>query len=123
MLKQITIAGLIAIVLALMGTGILYHWQITYSLLLGSLLWMLPSCYLAYKLFYCVAKVPASSLLKIFYRTEIRKLLLSGIFFVMIIKLVPVNLPALIAAYFASHLIFWLCLLGQQSSKNKEALS
>ncbi|MDQ8039947.1 MAG: ATP synthase subunit I, partial [Rickettsiella sp.] len=118
MVRQIGGASLIAAASALFMGGIFHAWQIVCSLLLGIFLWMLPSCYFANKLFRHLGKISPTSLLRIFYRAEITKLLLSGIFFVMMIKLLSVNIPVLIAGYFVPQLIFWARLI----MKNKEAL-
>lgn len=104
--------------ISLLPGGTLHNWRLSGSLLLGVLLWMLPSCYFASKLFCRLGKVPPVALLRIFYRAEINKLLLSGIFFVMMIKLQSVNIPALVVGYFVSQLIFWLRLM----MKSKEVL-
>ena len=118
MMQQIASASFIAAVISLSLGGALHNWPLSYSLLLGILLWMLPSCYLANKLFRRLGRVPPASLLRVFYRAEINKLLLSGIFFVMMIKLLSVNLPALVAGYFVPQLVFWVRLI----MKNKEVL-
>ncbi len=108
MMQQIVAAAFIAAIISLFLAIALQDGPLSYSLLLGILLWMLPSCYLANKLFRHLGKVPPASLLRIFYRAEIIKLLLSGIFFVMMIKLLSVNIPALVTGYIASQLIFWV---------------
>jgi F0F1-type ATP synthase assembly protein I len=111
LISQIVGAGFVTAIMGLfLGIG-LQAWQLGYSLLLGSLLWMLPSCYLANKWFRRLGKVPPASLLRIFYRAEINKLLLSGIFFVMMIKLLSVNIPALVIGYIGAQLIFWVRLI------------
>ncbi|MES2141868.1 MAG: ATP synthase subunit I [Pseudomonadota bacterium] len=119
MIGQIGTAGLASAIIVLFVGGIFHSWQISYSLLLGIFLWMLPSCYFANKLFRHLGKVPPASLLRIFYRAEITKLLLSGFFFVMMIKLLSVNVPALVTGYFIPQLVFWVRLI----MKNKEALA
>ena len=45
------------------------------------------------------------------YREELAKLLLSGGFFLMIIKLLSTNIPLLLLAYIVSQLLFWLLLI------------
>lgn len=119
MMRQIGSASLVVAVGAFFFGEILYSWQITYSLLLGIFLWMLPSCYFANKLFRYLGKVSPASLLRIFYQAEITKILLSGFFFVMMIKLLSVNIPALVTGYFIPQLVFWVRLI----MKNKEALA
>ncbi len=118
MMRQIGIASLMAATIGLFLGGALHRWQLSCSFVFGIFLWMLPNCYFANKLFRHLTKVPPASLLRIFYQAEIRKLLLSGFFFVMMIKLVPaVNFPGLVIGYFVPQLIFWVRLI----MKNKEA--
>lgn len=118
LMRQIGAVGLMTGSIAFFAAGILHSWWFGSSFILGVLLWALPSCYFANKLFRYVAKVSAASLLRIFYTAEIIKLLLSGFFFVMIIKLLSVNIPALVTGYFVSQLVFWVRLM----MKNKEGI-
>lgn len=118
MTQQIGAASLLSAMVALFLGGAFHSWQMSYSFLLGVFLWALPSYYFANKLFCCLGKVSPASLLRIFYRAEIIKLLLSGFFFVMIIKLLTVNVPVLVIGYFIAQCVFWLRLIA----KNKEAL-
>jgi|GEM_PF-5427975 len=112
MMRRIGIAGLIAAIMGLFFGVALCSWQVVCSFVLGIFLWMLPNGYFANKLFRHLGKIPPASLLKVFYQAEIRKLLLSGFFFVVIIELVPaVNFPVLLVGYFVSQLIFWVQLV------------
>ena len=116
-MRQIGAAGLVTSSVAVV-IGMLDSWWFAGSFVLGILLWALPSCYFANKLFRDVGKISPTSLLKVFYKAEIIKLLLSGVFFVMIIKLVLVNIPALVTGYFVSQFVFWVRLM----IKNKEGI-
>lgn len=118
LMRQIGVAGLMTCSIAFFAAGILHCWLFGSSLILGVLLWAVPSCYFANKLFRNLAKVSSASWLRIFYKAEIIKLLLSGFFFVMIIKLLSVNIPALVTGYFAAQLVFWVRLM----MKNKEGI-
>ena len=118
MVSQIGIASLMAAAMAFFLGEILHNWQMACTLVLGIFLWMLPNAYFASKVFRRLGRAPSASLLSIFYRAEIIKLLLSGFFFVMMIKLVPVNFPALLTGYFIPQLIFWVRLIV----KNKEGV-
>lgn len=118
MVSQIGSASLVVGVIVLFLGLILRSWQITYSLLLGISLWALPNCYFANKLFRHLGKVSSASLLRIFYWAELIKLLLSGFFFVMMIKLLSVNIVALVIGYFISQFVF----LARLIMKNKEVL-
>jgi F0F1-type ATP synthase assembly protein I len=81
------------------------------SLMLGIVLWLLPNCYFVTKIMRCLGQVSGKDLLNIFYRAELIKLFFSGIFFVVVIKLLSVNIPILLLAYLVSQLVFWLLLI------------
>ncbi|MEN9450741.1 MAG: hypothetical protein RJA83_1359 [Pseudomonadota bacterium] len=88
------------------------------SLALGVALWLLPNCYFVIKIMRRLGQVSGRDLLNIFYRAELIKLFFSGIFFIMVIKVLSVNVPILLLAYLASQLVFWLLLI----LKSKEGL-
>lgn len=81
------------------------------SLMLGIALWLLPNCYFVIKIMRRLGQVSGKDLLNIFYRAELIKLLFSGIFFIVVIKLLSVNIPILLLAYLVSQLLFWLLLI------------
>ena len=85
--------------------------QVIRSLALGIALWLLPNCYFVIKIMGRLGQVPGRDLLNIFYRAELIKLFFSGIFFIMVIKLLSINIPILLLAYLASQLVFWLLLI------------
>jgi F0F1-type ATP synthase assembly protein I len=108
-------AGLVTFV-GLSGTvvvlgGLFQGGQVLRSLVLGTVLWLLPNSYFAVKVLTHLGQVSGKSLLTTFYRAELIKLLFSGIFFIMIIRLLSVNVPVLLLAYLTSQLIFWLFLI------------
>lgn len=81
------------------------------SLALGIALWLLPNCYFVIKIMHRLGLVSGRDLLSIFYRAELIKLFFSGIFFIMVIRLLSVNIPILLLAYLVSQLVFWLLLI------------
>jgi F0F1-type ATP synthase assembly protein I len=81
------------------------------SLVLGIALWLLPNCYFVMKIMCRLGQMSGKDLLNIFYRAELIKLLFGGIFFIVMIKLLSVNIPILLLAYLASQLLFWLLLI------------
>ncbi len=81
------------------------------SLVLGIALWLLPNCYFVMKIMRRLAQASGKGLLNIFYRAELIKLFFSGIFFIVVIKLLSVNIPILLLAYLVSQLLFWLLLI------------
>ena len=88
------------------------------SLALGVALWLLPNCCFVIKIMRRLGQVSGRDLLNIFYRAELIKLFFSGIFFIMVIKVLSVNVPILLLAYLVSQLVFWLLLI----MKSKEGL-
>jgi F0F1-type ATP synthase assembly protein I len=104
-------------VVAILGNG--FHGRkIISSLVLGIILWLLPNCYFAIKVMGHLGRVSAGCLLHIFYRSELIKLLLSGFFFIMMARLLSINISVLLSGYLAAQLIFWLLL----TIKSKEGL-
>ncbi len=85
--------------------------RVVRSLMLGIALWLLPNCYFVIKIMRRLGCASGRDLLSIFYRAELIKLFFSGIFFIMVTKLLSVNIPILLLAYLASQLIFWLLLI------------
>lgn len=85
--------------------------RVVRSLMLGIALWLLPNCYFVMKIMRRLGQVSGKDLLNIFYRAELIKLLFSGIFFIVVIKLLSVNVPILLLAYLVSQLLFWLLLI------------
>lgn len=81
------------------------------SLAMGVVLWLLPNCYFVIKIMRHLGQVSGRELLNIFYRAELAKLFFSGIFFIVVIKLLSVNIPILLLAYVISQLVFWLLLI------------
>ena len=81
------------------------------SLVLGIALWLLPNCYFVMKIMCRLGQMSGKDLLNIFYRAELIKLLFGGIFFIVMIKLLSVNIPILLLAYLASQLLLWLLLI------------
>lgn len=85
--------------------------QLVRSLSLGIALWLLPNCYFVIKIMRRLGQVSGKDLLSIFYRAELMKLFFSGIFFIMVVKLLSIDIPILLLAYLASQLVFWLLLI------------
>lgn len=85
--------------------------EVIKSLALGISLWLLPNCYFVIKIMRRLGQVSGRKLLNIFYRAELIKLFFSGIFFIMMVQLLSVNIPILLLAYLASQLVFWLLLI------------
>lgn len=119
MIQKMCQAGLVTFVslLAILG-GVFQGGQVIKSLVLGVILWLLPNSFFLVKILSHLGEISGKGLLSIFYRAELIKLLISGTFFIMVIKLLSVNIPILLLAYLASQLVFWLLLI----TKSKEGL-
>jgi F0F1-type ATP synthase assembly protein I len=85
--------------------------RIVRSLAFGVTLWLFPNCYFVIKIMRRLRQLSGRDLLNIFYRAELIKLFFSGIFFVVVIKLLSVNIPILLLAYLTSQTVFWLLLI------------
>ncbi len=81
------------------------------SIALGIALWLFPNCYFVIKIMRSLGCALGKDLLNIFYRAELIKLFFSGIFFIMVVKLLSVNVSILLLAYLVSQLVFWLLLI------------
>jgi ATP synthase protein I len=112
MIQKMCQASLVAFVslLTILG-GIFQGSQVIKSLVLGIVLWLLPNSLFAVKIWRHLWEMSGKGLLNVFYRAELIKLLISGIFFIMMVKLLSVNIPILLLAYLASQLVFWLLLI------------
>jgi F0F1-type ATP synthase assembly protein I len=80
--------------------------QIGYSILLGGVLWFLPEFYVAHRLFHRIETDPKRAVM-IFYRSEIVKLFLVALLFILVLKELPVSFLGLIAGYFAAQVLFF----------------
>ena len=81
--------------------------QIGYSILLGGVLWFLPELYVAHRLFHRVEMEPKRAIL-VFYQSEIVKLLLVALLFILMVKELPVSFLGLIAGYFFAQVSFFV---------------
>lgn len=106
----ITFCGLLSLVVIL-GNVFQNESGIVKSLVLGIVLWLFPNVYFLIRIMRRVGRISGKRLLSVFYREELAKLLFSGIFFLMIIKLLSTNIPLLLLAYIIPQLLFWLLLI------------
>lgn len=77
-----------------------------YSTLLGGATWLLPSFYFAHQVFSKIGT--AKTILWMFYRAEITKLLLSAVLFILICRFFSVNMLIFLLGYMAAQCMFWL---------------
>lgn len=79
-----------------------------YSALLGGLGWALPNFYFASKIFAKSQAKTSKTILGRFYRAELVKLLLTAIYFVLVVKFIPVSILTFLLTFLGAQLAFWL---------------
>lgn len=82
-----------------------------YSALLGGGTWVMPNFYMANRFFANVSAHAATQIIKRFYLSEVIKLFLIGILFIVIVKLVPLRLGYFFIGYLVAQITFWLTTL------------
>ena len=79
----------------------------SYSMLLGGMIWFLPSGYFAIKLFHYVETDPRR-FIALFYKNEVIKLVFVALLFILVVKWIPVSFVGLLAGYLCAQVVFWL---------------
>lgn len=83
--------------------------NMSFSVLMGGLVWLGPNLYFAIKVFFGGgAKITPQSMLINFYRAEVTKLALCAIFFIIIVKYLPIAILPLLAGYSIAQVAFWI---------------
>jgi len=80
---------------------------LSYSILLGGIIWFLPHGYAAIKLFHHIETKPKRFMM-VLYKSEIIKLILVALLFILVVKWIPASFVGLIAGYLCAQVIFWL---------------
>lgn len=75
--------------------------RVSYSILLGGLVCVVPSLYFAYKFFSVTGALAAQKIARTFFRAEIGKLLLTGLLFVVVFTFLPVD----VAPFFGGFVV------------------
>ncbi len=83
----------------------------SYSVLLGTLVGVLPSFYLASKIFSIRANCDAQQMLRAIYAAEAVKLAFSIALFVTVILVLDVSVPYVLVGYLTTMLVNWFALL------------
>lgn len=100
-------AGIVVITALILLIG--SHKDISYSVLMGGLIWLIPNLYFAIKVFSTRgAKITPQQLLINFYLAEVTKLALCAILFIIIVKFLPVAILPLLAGYSIAQFAFWI---------------
>lgn len=83
--------------------------NLSYSVLMGGLVWLGPNFYFAIRVFSGGgANITPQSMLINFYRAEVTKLALCAIFFVIIVKYLPVAILPMLVGYGIAQVAFWM---------------
>ena len=104
-LLQILIAILVA-----SGFFVLGGWKNALSPFLGSIVALLPNCYVAYRL-YLSRNRGARKIVRSFYASESGKLILTAALFAIAFQIPGVILPTLLLGYLAVLSVFWFALI------------
>lgn len=79
-----------------------------YSGILGGVVWVIPNLYFMRRILGQTKVKIAAQLVRVIYRAEIIKLLLSAGLFILSVKLLPVKVTALLISFIVGQLVFWL---------------
>lgn len=112
------IAGQVGAALLLSGVLLAIDLTTAYSALLGSLVFVIPNAYFAFKSFAFSGARAARQIVNSLYKGEAVKLVLTAVLFTAVFVLVkPLNVLALFGAYMALQMTNWLAplLLSQRS--------
>jgi F0F1-type ATP synthase assembly protein I len=100
-LSGVIVVGLIALIFSSL---------LSYSIWLGGFLWFFPNGYVAIKLFHTIETEPKRFVMQ-FYKSEIVKLLMVALLFILVAKWIPVNMMGIFAGYMSAQIIFWIMLV------------
>lgn len=92
------------------GYAILFGWQNALSPALGGLAAIIPNFYFALRIYKVTGQEP-KKIVRAFYVGEAGKLVLTGIFFVIILQIPTLQVLPLFAGYAAALSVFWFALL------------
>ncbi len=85
-------------------------WDAAISSAYGGLIGFLPNLYFAYRI-YATRWMNAKSMVRSFYASETKKILLTAALFGLVFQIPEVNLMTLLAGYMAVLSVFWLALI------------
>ncbi len=85
-------------------------WKNALSPFLGSVVALLPNCYAAYRLHQSRDR-DAQKIVRSFYASETRKIVLTAALFALAFQIPDVNMLTLLAGYLAVLSVFWFALI------------
>lgn len=108
--KRILLLQVLIAILIASGFFVLGGWKNALSPFLGSIVALLPNCYVAYRL-YLSRNWDAKKMVRSFYASESKKILLTAALFAMVFQIPNVNLLTLLVGYLAVLSVFWFALV------------
>lgn len=79
-----------------------------YSFFIGGLAWVLPNLYFAQKVFIEMRPQQLRQIIRNFYLGEFSKIVLTGIIFIVSVKLLPLNIISFFIGFIFAQIVFWL---------------
>ena len=108
--SKLLILQALVMFLTVSGFMLLGGWQTALSSGLGSLVALLPNIYCAYRIHLASGK-EAKVIVRTFYASETKKILLTAALFVIVFQIRGVNILTLFAGYIAVVSVHWLALI------------
>lgn len=91
------------------------------SVLIGGLIYGIPNLIFVWRVFRYAGAQQMTAFLAAFFVGEMIKLILSGIFFVLVVKYLPVSLLSVLVGLAASMVAFWIVCMWQFSERTVSA--
>lgn len=108
----LTVAALIAVI---------FGFRPGYSALVGVVIGVFPSYYVATRLFRVGPDAPAERILRSMFVAEVIKILMTAALFVIALLVLDVNVVAVALTWLSAVLVYWLALLFSQSLRKESA--
>ena len=108
---KVVAAQLVTVIVITVLLAALYGGRAGYSALVGAIISVFPSFYLATRIFRGDATAPAEQVLRSIYLGEAIKVLLTAALFVIALMMLDINVLIVGLMYVASVLVYWIALL------------
>ena len=79
-----------------------------YSFFIGGIAWILPNLYFAHKVFIEMRPQQSRQIVRNFYLGEFSKIVLTGIIFIVSVKLLPLSIVSFLTGFIFAQIVFWL---------------
>lgn len=107
---KILVLQALTIIIVTSGFFVWKGWETAKSPAYGGLIAFLPNLYFAYRI-YASRMLDAKSMVRSFYASETKKILLTAALFILVFQIPQVNLMTLLAGYMSVLSVFWLALI------------